>query len=412
MKKIIFDTDNTIGLEGRPMDDALALLYLLGLPAEAEVIGITCNYGNGTVNEVYACTRKLLDEIGHPEMLVLRGSEQGEDARSEASRWIAATAAASPGEISYLGIGSLGNLYGAYLIDNSVFDNLKEIVLMGGITEPLFIHGDQPLAELNMSINNIASECVLSKGHNISVITGNNCLPVAELPKNEFLAGLNTKTSPVGMFIAQKSGYRFRDKELIYGADSSYCWDAVAAAYLVHPALFKKHLLSCRITADNLKTGFLNPCDEKDANAKIYIPSAIDKTTLQADFYKAWLAVDINKTETSFSCNGVYLDKLIQPAILIELSKEPAHGFLLLQRLKTAGTVDQNLDPAGFYRMLKKLEKADFLISKKTGSSPKAKQIFSITDLGRIALNNWYDTLTHYDNHIHHILNEIEQINK
>ncbi|MDD5823973.1 MAG: nucleoside hydrolase [Firmicutes bacterium] len=412
MKRIIFDTDNTIGLEGRPMDDALALLYLLGLPDEAEVLGITCNYGNGTVNEVYACTRKLLDEIGFNEMTVLRGSEQGEDCRSEASRWIATTVAANPGEISYIGIGSLGNLYGAYLIDNSVFDNLKEIVLMGGITEPLFIHGDQPLAELNMSINNIASECVLSKGHNISVITGNNCLPVAELPKDEFLTELHTDTSPVGMFIAQKSGYRFRDKELVYGADSSYCWDAVASAYLMHPELFHENHVPCNITADNLLTGFLNPCDEADSNAVLNIPSAIDKASLQADFYKAWLAVNISKAEISFSCNGVYLDKLIQPAILIELSKEPAHGFLLLQRLKDSGLVDQNLDPAGFYRMLKKLEKADFLVSKKTGSSPKAKQIFSVTDLGRRALNNWYDTLTHYDNHIHRILCEIDQINK
>ena len=64
MKKIIFDTDNTIGIEGRPMDDALALIYLLGFPFEAEILGITCNYGNGTVNEVYNCCRKQLDELG------------------------------------------------------------------------------------------------------------------------------------------------------------------------------------------------------------------------------------------------------------------------------------------------------------------------------------------------------------
>ena len=140
MKKIIFDTDNTIGIEGRPMDDALALIYLLGFPFEAEILGITCNYGNGTVNEVYNCCRKQLDELGHSEILVLRGSEMNENPRSEAARWIANIAEANPGEISYLGIGSLSNLYGAYLIDQNVFDNLREIVLMGCLTEPIFIH--------------------------------------------------------------------------------------------------------------------------------------------------------------------------------------------------------------------------------------------------------------------------------
>lgn len=212
MKKIIFDTDNTTGIEGRPMDDSLALMYLLGLPEEAEVLGVTCNFGNGTVNEVYNCTRKLLDELGRSDMLVLRGAEANDDPRTEAARWIAETAAANPGEVSYLGIGSLGNLYGAYLFDAEVFKNLKEIVLMGGLTEPLYIHGDQPLAELNMSANAFATETVLTKGHDISVITGNNCLAVSELPKDEFLNKLCVSSNPTGMYIAKICGYRFRDK--------------------------------------------------------------------------------------------------------------------------------------------------------------------------------------------------------
>ena len=41
MKYVIFDCDSTAGLPGKPMDDALALLYLLGRPQEAEILGIT-----------------------------------------------------------------------------------------------------------------------------------------------------------------------------------------------------------------------------------------------------------------------------------------------------------------------------------------------------------------------------------
>ena len=49
MKKIIFDCDSTVGLDKKPMDDALALLYLLGRPDEAGILGITCtNSSKGT----------------------------------------------------------------------------------------------------------------------------------------------------------------------------------------------------------------------------------------------------------------------------------------------------------------------------------------------------------------------------
>ena len=48
MKSILFDCDSTLGIPGKPMDDALALLYLLGRPQEAQVLGITCTFGNGS----------------------------------------------------------------------------------------------------------------------------------------------------------------------------------------------------------------------------------------------------------------------------------------------------------------------------------------------------------------------------
>ena len=155
------------------------------------------------------------------------------------------------GELVYLGIGSLGNLYGAYLIDNGIFDKLAQIVLMGGITQPLFIHDSKPLDELNFSVNARLQRSVLSKGHNISVITGNNCLPVSELPKDEFLDKLCSSDNPAGMYIAQKCGYRFKTKETVYGADSSYCWDAVAAAYINHPEKFTDHPVPCNIKEES-----------------------------------------------------------------------------------------------------------------------------------------------------------------
>ena len=51
IKRVLCDCDNTLGLQGRPMDDALALLYLLGREEDVDLLGIACNFGNGTSAE-------------------------------------------------------------------------------------------------------------------------------------------------------------------------------------------------------------------------------------------------------------------------------------------------------------------------------------------------------------------------
>lgn len=410
-KIVICDCDNTMSFPGRPMDDALALLYLLGSRNSVELLGITCNYGNGTSEDSFISNTNLLSETGYSHIPIHKGFEKGESPVCDSSRFIAEMADRYNGELIYLGIGSLGNLYGAYMIDNEIFEKLSQIVLMGGITEPLFIHGNTPLAELNFSINSEASSLVLSKGKNISIITGNNCLPVSELPKDEFLDMLCTSDNPAGMYIAQKCGYRFKTKEVVYGADSSYCWDAVAAAYINHPEKFSDQLTPCFINEKEIaESGYLHPCSEDQATNTINIPVAKSRQELQALFYESWLALEMQTSDANFSCKGLYLDKLIQPCILIELSKEPCHGFLLMQKLRDDGYIDENLDPAGFYRNLKKMESEGYLSSVADGKGPRSKRTYSISDLGKRALKDWGGSLRRYDRHVRRIADEIARL--
>ena len=74
MKHVIFDCDSTVGIPGKPMDDVLALLYLLGNPDQCEILGITCTFANGTAAEVYQSTCQLLKEIGRTDMNGLLGT--------------------------------------------------------------------------------------------------------------------------------------------------------------------------------------------------------------------------------------------------------------------------------------------------------------------------------------------------
>lgn len=118
----------------------------------------------------------------------------------------------------------------------------------------------------------------------------------------------------------------------------------------------------------------------------------------------------MNTSESNFSCKGLYLDKLIQPCILIELSKAPCHGFLLMQKLREDGFIEEHLDPTGFYRNLKRMEQDGYLTSVSDGKGAKAKKTYTITDLGCRALSNWGTSLRRYEAHVGKIASGIEAI--
>ena len=287
MKHIIFDCDSTVGLPGKPMDDALALLYLLGRPEEAEILGITCTFANGTAREVYTSTSALLEEIGRTDIPLLPGAEAGEDPRSEAARFIQETVNTRPGEITLVAIGSLTNLYGAYLLDNSLFDKVKEIVLMGGYTAPVFYH-TRHLEELNFSVNPEAAACVLNHGRNISILTGNNTLEPSWLPGEEFLEKMYGGSAS-GRYIAEKCGYRFADKALRDGAAASYCWDVVATVYLLHPELFTDYPTHCFVTENTMHSGWLGVTEEAADTCLLNLPVVKDAARYREEMYAGWL---------------------------------------------------------------------------------------------------------------------------
>ena len=287
MKYIIFDCDSTVGLPGKPMDDALAFLYLLGRPGDAQILGITCTFANGTAREVYASTKVLLEEIGRTDIPLLPGADREEDPRSDAARFIVDTVNARPGEVTLVAIGSMTNLYGAYLLDNAVFDKVKEIVLMGGYTAPVFYH-TRHLEELNFSVNPEAAACVLNHGRNISILTGNNTLEPSYLPKEEFIEKM-CSGSPSGRYIAEKCGYRFDDKAVRDGDAASYCWDVVATVYLLHPELFMDNPAHCFITVNGMHSGWLAPTEAAEDTVLLNLPVVKELAAYREEMYSGWL---------------------------------------------------------------------------------------------------------------------------
>ncbi len=108
-----------------------------------------------------------------------------------------------------------------------------------------------------------------------------------------------------------------------------------------------------------------------------------------------------NKKTGSFCdcpCVGATLDKLLQPAILSILVREPLHGYELTRRISgIPGFLDQAPDISGVYRMLKTLESRGMIVAEwDVSEASRAKRLYSITDDGRHCLELWHRTLQKY----------------
>jgi inosine-uridine nucleoside N-ribohydrolase len=134
MHLLVYDCDNTMGIPGRDIDDGLALLYLLGR-TDVHLEAITTTFGNGSVEEVFRSTERLLEDI-HVEIPLFMGAASPSQRVSEASRFLAGLVTDRPGQVSLLATGALTNLAGAWELEPRFFEHLREVVIMGGLTEP------------------------------------------------------------------------------------------------------------------------------------------------------------------------------------------------------------------------------------------------------------------------------------
>ena len=289
MKKIIFDCDNTIGVENCDVDDGLTLLYLLGCK-DVEILGITNCFGNNETETVYANTLSFLKEIGRSDIRVYKGGLTPEDYDNEATKFIIDTLN-SEDEVHILATGSLTNLAGALVKDEAAFNKVKSITLMGGITSPLVV-GGLTINELNFSVDYEAAYKVLTSGVPISIATGNNCLNVIfEVEKfKENLLSFGTET---GKYIVDKTNYWFERNEKKYGIKAFCNWDVTAGSYLVSPENFTDDRAYYKLSKEDLKTGFLREGEEKDSNAVLNLPQITNEEGFVREVYRGFEEADI-----------------------------------------------------------------------------------------------------------------------
>ena len=168
--------------------------------------------------------------------------------------------------------GSLKNIADAYLLDNKVFERIKNIVIMGGITEPLIIN-EKVMNELNLSVAHNSSFEVLSNVKSPVILTGNTCLE-SKLFLDEVKGIISSfKGYSVELYEECKQWIEYHSKD--YNIDYIIIWDLLTAIYVTNPKIFKDEEHFVEINRGYLKSGFLKivKCDSK----KIVIPKLVDR---------------------------------------------------------------------------------------------------------------------------------------
>jgi len=252
MEKIVIDCDNTFGVEGCDLDDGLAIIYALGT-SRCELLGVDTTFGNNTLEVITPNTISFMKKIGMQSIPVYPGHAD-DPSQNKAAAFLAETVSRQPGEVSILATGSLTNLYHAWRLDPSFFDKVKQISMMGGITKPLIIMG-QELDELNFSCNSIASFHVLTRGNKIKIATGNACL--GALFTKERFDRLEQSDSPFLRMLCSQGQYWFKRENEYFGHDGIYKWDVYAAAALLCPELFELTTVQISPDTESLKSGML-----------------------------------------------------------------------------------------------------------------------------------------------------------
>jgi purine nucleosidase len=285
MEKIIFDNDNTMGLRTKEIDDGLTLFYLLG-SSDIDLVGITTTFGNGTIDQVYGQTVKLVAELKRKDIPVMRGAGKRGEEPTDAARFLMEKAAAFPGEITVLATGPIGNLRGAAELDPNFFSNLKGIVCMGGYLHPIKV-GRRDVNELNLSADPEASFEVLQGPCPVTLMNAQICLQ----------APFRWRDYRRLDFWSRKTRRMVRDWLVLHAVFCSipnfYLWDLLPAVYISHPELFVDYQVMIQSNVEDLEGGTLLPV-EQEGNGGINMPVLInDLDKFMEILFKAWRKIAV-----------------------------------------------------------------------------------------------------------------------
>lgn len=103
------------------------------------------------------------------------------------------------------------------------------------------------------------------------------------------------------------------------------------------------------------------------------------------------------------------IERFVEPCILLLLSREPTHGYGLMEGLtKHCG---EKVDIGNLYRTLRRMEQVGWVTSEwDSNENERNKRVYTITETGRICLKDAVSSLQRTDGLIHHLFRGYQKI--
>ena len=280
MNRIIIDTDI-----GSDIDDALAIALALRSP-ELKLEGVTTVYGNSDLRAKMVA--KMLQLSGQTDVPVMAGLDNsllsnrpiwmaghegdglldddevlGYDSR-HAVDFIIDTVMSNPGEITLIPIGPLTNIATSLIREPMVAKNVKEIVLMGGVTRLGDNGAGLRVVEHNIACDPEAASVVFGSRAPIVMVGLDVTLKVQITEKER--QDLIRSNDPLNLKLADMMGRWFD----FVKEEHTFMHDPLTVSLLIDRSLVKTKKMSVQIEYDHRpRTGQTVASFTEDANVEV-----------------------------------------------------------------------------------------------------------------------------------------------
>ncbi len=127
------DTDPSIGLPFREVDDAFALVLALHSP-EIRIAGVSTTYGNASLNDTTRIAQDLVTRFARNKFDVHAGAKSRRDLGRSTEATQALATALLKEHLTYIALGPLTNLATFLRLHPNLAQQIDQIVLVGGQT--------------------------------------------------------------------------------------------------------------------------------------------------------------------------------------------------------------------------------------------------------------------------------------
>jgi len=256
------------------VDDALAIFLALNSD-ELEVDGLTAVFGNTDLNRTYRIAKEIVSVANRNDIPVYKGAYNASwlGIRTPAVKFLINHVREHPGEITLITLAPLTNIATAILLEPKFIEDLKAILMMGGLFFPSNMGLPFLQAEFNFSRDPKATQIVISQDIKNTIIGLD--LTTKVLFRDVHFNALKAGNTQITNYLTKKiKSWLFLNKLLMGGFNPH---DPLCVAYLLNPGMYK--VISASVEVEVLKErkniGFI---DKKYSNSVLtLLPSLLGK---------------------------------------------------------------------------------------------------------------------------------------